>query len=196
MDPQMIPNPSLNLAPALQQIINGVLAFYPILVVWIKDFAGFLVGLSWPLSLFFFIGIIYCVEQLKYIRKKEDEISKVKVVPAFEDVPASENVMTKRWESVKAHIATDNPNDWRQAIIDADIILDDILNRMGYHGESVGEKLKRVAKGDFATLDDAWEAHKVRNQIAHEGSALGLNHHEAKAAIDRYKRVFEEFYYI
>ena len=180
----------------MNSLLNNITAFYPTLVEWIKNIAGFFIGFSLVLSLFFLIGIIYCVEQLKYIRRKEKETMNLKVVPAFEDVPAGDNVMAKRWESVKTHIATDNPNDWRQAIIDADIILDDILNRMGYRGESVGEKLKRVAKGDFVTLDDAWEAHKVRNEIAHGGSSMSLNHHEAKEAVNRYKRVFEEFYYI
>jgi hypothetical protein len=58
--------------------------------------------------------------------------------------------------------------------------LDDLLNKLGYRGESIGEKLKRVAKGDMKSLNDAWEAHKVRNQIAHEGSSVNLSHHEAK----------------
>jgi hypothetical protein len=80
--------------------------------------------------------------------------------------------------------------------MEADIILDDLLNKLGYRGESIGEKLKRVAKGDMKSLNDAWEAHKVRNQIAHEGSSVNLSHHEAKNVISMYRRVFEEFYYI
>ncbi|MEK7501889.1 MAG: hypothetical protein AAB629_03110, partial [Patescibacteria group bacterium] len=110
----------------MNSLLNNITAFYPTLVEWIKNIAGFFIGFSLVLSLFFLIGIIYCVEQLKYIRGKEKETMNLKVVPAFEDVPAGDNIMAKRWESVKTHIATDNPNDWRQAIIDADIILDDI----------------------------------------------------------------------
>ncbi len=80
--------------------------------------------------------------------------------------------------------------------MEADIILEDLLTKMGYGGDSIGEKLKKVAKGDMKTLDEAWEAHKVRNQIAHEGSNFTLNHHEAKNVIGMYRKVFEEFYYI
>jgi hypothetical protein len=97
---------------------------------------------------------------------------------------------------VQKHIASANQNDWKQAIIEADVMLDDILTRMGYRGESVGEKLKRVVTGDFASLDDAWEAHKVRNRIAHDGSNFVLTEHDAKHTIQRYKKVFEEFFYI
>ncbi len=195
MNPQTLPGSSIDSTSIFNQTVDNIIALFPILVTWMKNTINFLVGFSIPLIIFFLIGIVYCVEQLKYIRRREKEIMDLKVVPAFEDVPAGEQIMSKRWESVKTHIATDNPNDWRQAIIDADIILDDILNKMGYKGESVGEKLKKVAKGDFATLDDAWEAHKVRNQIAHEGG-FTLDHHEAKAAVDKYKKVFEEFYYV
>ena len=49
-------------------------------------------------------------------------------------------------------------------------MLDDMLARQGYVGDGVGEKLKAAEPENFRTLQDAWEAHKVRNQIAHEGS--------------------------
>jgi len=193
---QTVSIPSIDIASFFGDILNAVINFYPTSVIWVKNIFGFLIGLSFPLSLIFLIGIIYCVEQLKSIREKENEIYDAKVVPAYEEVPASDHLMAKRWNSVKTHIVSNHQNDWRQAIIDADIILDDILNKMGYKGESVGEKLKRVAQGDFATLNDAWEAHKIRNQIAHSGSGFELNHHEAKKAIDLYRKVLEEFYYI
>ena len=67
---------------------------------------------------------------------------------------------------------------------------------MEYHGDSIGEKLKKVEKADFKTLDEAWEAHKFRNQIAHEGSTMSVNQYEAKRVVNLYKKVFEEFYYI
>jgi hypothetical protein len=67
---------------------------------------------------------------------------------------------------------------------------------MGYKGESIGDKLKKVERSDFITLDKAWSAHKVRNRIAHKGTAFVLSRGEAEEAIDNYKQVFEEFYYI
>jgi hypothetical protein len=194
--PNTVSVPSVDITSFFYDAFDKFAAFFPTLAAWMKNILGVLVALSFPLSLFFLIGIIYCVEQLKYIRKQQGKMFEAKVVPAFEEVPAGDQTLAKRWDGVKTHITSDNPNDWRQAIIDADIILDDILNKMGYRGESVGEKLKHVAKGDFATLDDAWEAHKTRNQITHEGSGFALSHHEAKKAIDLYKKVFEEFYYV
>jgi hypothetical protein len=178
-------------------VISGwLMDLFPSIIVLAKNLFGILVGISFPLSFFFLIGIIYCVENLKRLRKREEEVFDKKVEPAFEKEPSGDTVMAHRWQNAIQHIASDNPNDWKQAIIEADIILEDLLTKMGYRGDSIGEKLKRVAKGDMKTLDEAWEAHKVRNQIAHEGSNFSLNHHEAKNVIAMYRKVFEEFYYI
>ncbi len=180
----------------LVSVFDWVVGLFPSLASTLKSLFGILVGLSFPLSIFFFFGIIYCVEKLKKIRLKEEEIYDAKVEEGFETVKTGDNVMAHRWQNAVTHIASDNPNDWKQAIIEADIILEDLLTKMGYRGDSIGEKLKRVAKGDMKSLDEAWEAHKVRNQIAHEGSSFTLNHHEAKNVINMYRKVFEEFYYI
>ena len=75
-------------------------------------------------------------------------------------------------------------------------MLADILEKMGYQGDSIGDKLKSVDKSDFLTLDYAWDAHRIRNQIAHEGSDFQLNEREAKRVIELYKTVFSEFYHI
>lgn len=113
-----------------------------------------------------------------------------------EHAPAPKHVENKRWTNVLNRLASHSEGDWRLAIIEADIILDDMLSRMGYHGEGIGEKLKQVEKSDFATLDEAWEAHKVRNRIAHDGASYKMPHHDAERVIGLYKKVFEEFYFI
>lgn len=98
-----------------------------------------------------------------------------------------------RWVHVKQLISSGHESDWRQAIIEADIMLDEILTEQGYAGESVGEKLKQVNRARFGTLNDAWEAHKVRNEIAHQGSAYQLSEHVAHRTIAHYANVFAEF---
>jgi hypothetical protein len=195
MNPPFVNVPSVDVGTPLQNMFVAFVAYYPTFVILVKKVLGFLVGLSLPLSVFFLIVIVYCVENLKRIRRKEQEIYNTKVEPIIEEHQAGDTILAKRWESIKQHISSENPNDWRQAIMDADIILEDLLTKMGYRGESIGEKLKRVERGDFATLDQAWEAHKIRNQIAHE-AGFSLNHVQAKRAVDLYRQVFEEFYYI
>ncbi len=97
-----------------------------------------------------------------------------------------------RLSDVLAHIATDNPNDWKLAIIEADIILDDNLKRAGFAGASLGERLRSISPVQLASLDDAWQAHKVRNQIAHSGADFVLTKRLAEDTIKQYRRVFDE----
>jgi hypothetical protein len=56
--------------------------------------------------------------------------------------------------------------------------------------------MKSIEKSDFNSIDMAWEAHKIRNSIAHEGSDFLLNQREAKRVIGLYEIVFREFRYI
>jgi hypothetical protein len=90
------------------------------------------------------------------------------------------------------HVSSDNPSDWKLAIIEADIILDEILKEAGYAGVSLGERLKSISPTQLQSLDDAWQAHKVRNQIAHGGADFILTQKLAQDTIKQYRRVFHE----
>lgn len=98
-----------------------------------------------------------------------------------------------RLTDMLTHIESPHPNDWKLAIIEADIILDDILKQQGYVGNSLGERLKSISTNQLSSLNDAWEAHKVRNRIAHEGADFVLTKRVAEETIGRYRRVFAEF---
>lgn len=98
-----------------------------------------------------------------------------------------------RMDDILKHSTSDNPNDWKLAIIEADIILEGILKERGYVGNSLGERLKSIPPSQLSTLNDAWEAHKIRNMIAHEGADFVLTHRMAEETVNRYRRVFGEF---
>lgn len=106
-----------------------------------------------------------------------------------------ENKGTKnsRWNTIQQRVSENNPESWRVAIIEADIFLDEILTNAGYVGQSLGEKLKSANSHSFTTIQDAWEAHKVRNEIAHTGSDFILTKKTAQETLIRFERVFKEF---
>lgn len=104
-----------------------------------------------------------------------------------------EGVKNSRLKDVFTHTESDNPNDWKLAIIEADIILDEILKQKGYVGNSLGERLRNIQPQQLNSLDDAWEAHKVRNRIAHDGADFVLTKRMVHETISRYQRVFSEF---
>lgn len=188
--------PGLASQGIIVELSHKFVALYPHLYAFVKATISFFVVISIPLSVFFLIVIIYCVERLKEIRKKEKQKFDVKVEVAFEETDVKGNRdMAVRWVKVNSLLNSANQNDWKQAILESDNMLQDLLVSLGYRGEGVGEMLKRVEPGEFKAIDDAWEAHKTRNAIAHDG-AFTLTHHEAVSVIHKFRRVFEEFYYI
>lgn len=169
---------------------NSLLAQRELVLFW----DGFK-GVSTVVSLILLTGVVYSYIRLSQVRKEElDELNSLTEAAVAGE--AVEIRRDKRWNQVLQHVNSDSPNDWRQAIIEADTILEDIVFRSGYPGETLGEKMRGIEKSDFRTLDEAWEAHKVRNRIAHDGSQFLLSKREALRIIDLYKKVFEEFYYI
>lgn len=126
-------------------------------------------------------------------KNKKQKASESRSGLGIEDGPEFRN---SRWEHVKELMKSKSQNDWRQAIIEADIILDEMLRRMSYKGLTIGDMLKQVDPADFANLQKAWDAHKFRNEIAHTGSEFKISKEEADRVIALYQAVFEEFYYI
>ena len=101
-----------------------------------------------------------------------------------------------QWSHVVRMANSTVESDWRRAILEADIMLGNLLHARGYRGQNIGDMLKEANPIQFTTLDMAWSAHKIRNHVAHGGEGFVLTDREAKGTIDLYKRVFEEFDYI
>jgi len=89
------------------------------------------------------------------------------------------------WEDVNA-IVEENPV---KAILDDDKVLDYALARCGFEG-SVGEKLKMAAPR-FYDVNEVWEAHKLRNKVAHELTDE-LEEKEVKIALRRFRRALKD----
>lgn len=97
-----------------------------------------------------------------------------------------------RWQAVREHARSEQPNDWKLAIIEADILLGNALDAAGYRGSSIGEQLKSASATQLTSLQDAWDAHRVRNRVAHEGSDYVLTQSATQATIVKYERVLRE----
>ena len=112
------------------------------------------------------------------------------------DLSVASAQINPKWQKIQDHVESINENNWKLAIIEADIMLGEVLDNLSLPGETIGDKLKAVERSDFTTVDLAWEAHKIRNQIAHEGSSFLLNQRETKRILSLYQAVFEEFHII
>jgi hypothetical protein len=162
--------------------------------VWFTEFSAWIAHLwLWVVVIGYLLAvaglyvIIYCTVRLFELRKREEQYYTTLIAPP--ETPGE----NQRWLHIESLTGSTNPSDWRTAIIEADIMLDDVLTQQGYTGAGVGEKLKVAERSDFATLQNAWEAHKVRNQIAHQGSTFDLSETLARRTIAHYEAVFREF---
>ncbi|MEK7460323.1 MAG: hypothetical protein AAB628_02100 [Patescibacteria group bacterium] len=142
-------------------------------------------------SVLLILGIVFVHNRMHEVQHK---LSKIYKPINVEEVVAKDKAI--QWQIVLNHVSSGNPAEWKLAVLEADNILDSILEDRGYRGESLGERLKSVDPGDMQSYSDAWEAHKVRNQIAHEGSNMDFSEKIARDAINRYEKVFKELGYL
>jgi len=167
-------------------------------------FSGFIKDLIYIFILFLIAIIIYSVIRIFEIRKREKEYTNQKIKEYAEkqkqkaEVKTSEQNISRNeaWVRVLKYLNNDNESDWRMAIIDADKMLDTLTDQLNLPGENLGEKLKAADRERFQTLNQAWDAHNVRNRVAHEGTAYVLTKREADRVIALYEQVFREFAYI
>lgn len=75
--------------------------------------------------------------------------------------------------------------DLGRRVLETEKILDGALTLLGYPG-SFGDKLKRAGPR-FKHVQSIWDAHKLRNRIAHE-TGFTVNGSDAKRAADAFAR--------
>jgi len=193
MEPTLFDSTSFN----IEFFFNQVLVFFAGIkdfIINISDGTFFIQQIKVIISISTILLITVIIYALIRIFEIEKEDKKRFVFKEPEKANGHEG--TERWEVVENHINSNTPGEWRLAVIEADSILDDVIKKQGYEGESLGERLKAIDPSDLSNIQSAWEAHRVRNKIAHEGQGFQLDHREAKRIIGLYEKVFKEFKYI
>jgi len=102
----------------------------------------------------------------------------------------------QNWIKTLSYLFSQHQSDWKLAIIEADAMLEALMNQLGFKGETLGDKLKSADQTKFKSLTSAWEVHTIRNRIAHEGASFQLSQHEAKRVIAIYEGIFREYGFI
>lgn len=144
------------------------------------------------LALAFFAGYIWLHLRIQSIHHKEHE--KYKPVVTEE---TSANEKTIQWQVVLDHVNSESPAEWKLAILEADNIFGEVLEDQGYVGETVAEKLKAMSRTRITSYNEIWEAHKLRNKIAH-GETLGeeLTKKIARDTVATFENTFRELGYL
>ena len=138
------------------------------------------------LSIILAIVFVYILLRFRELSDQPDVVSEL-VPPS----PARGGALQARWDEILRHMDSAKEAEWKFAIIEADKLLDSVLRKAGFPGDMLGERLMNIQEGQLATLDGLWEAHKVRNRLAHDTDYF-LRYSEAKRAIDSYEQTLKE----
>lgn len=98
----------------------------------------------------------------------------------------------KEWAQIEEHFFKGDENDLKMAIIEADKLLGEALREAGIRGATIGERLKNIKPELVPDLDRLWQAHKVRNDIAHQPT-FKLKRDLAEKTLNIYEEAFKRF---
>lgn len=125
-------------------------------------------------------------------RMRKPAVTKIKELAAeFNPPVAGESKHDAKWKEVLEHLQSLREAEWKFAVIEADNIIEEILTQASYPGETLGEKLKQIDQNQLASIEDLWEAHKLRNLIVHDPD-YQIRHNDARVAISQYEKALRE----
>lgn len=139
---------------------------------------------SFGICLVLLFSIIILLSRSKatwWIAERIDSFKKVKLPQQIE----------RHWQKIKNRLEKNDEANLKLAVIEADNLLDDILKRMGLEGKDMGERLEKISKEQLKSLDEIWEAHRLRNLIVHE-SGIHIGKDEAEKSIGAYENALKE----
>lgn len=152
--------------------------------------------LAQPLSIAAVFILVLCVGGIIRNLYKSNQIFKaVHVFDEPQSAPMEKNVNLENWRKILSQGSSDSENDRKIALVAADSLIEKILDLAGYSGDNLGERLKQIEPSDLDSLDALWEAHKIRNRIAHE-AGYTLSREDALRALADFEKTLSELEYI
>jgi len=125
-----------------------------------------------------------------YLLLKTDWLARIFLIDFIEFLkfrPYERPRASKKWKKIMGRLEQGTESEAKLAIIEADDLLNEILKRMGYEGETLGEKLKKVKKTILPNLDEVLKVHKIKSDIVYDpGFRLTLE--QAKNFLEIYQR--------
>jgi len=97
-----------------------------------------------------------------------------------------------QWENITKRLKSENESGYKVAIIEADKMIDELIEKLGYGGNNMGERLDNIPEGQLENLNEIREAHKIRNQIIHEDDFV-IDKEMAKDIMDKYAEILRQF---
>jgi hypothetical protein len=143
------------------------------------EFFGFVIALV------FFAGVIYFGIETGWFALRS---SRFRHIVLQSDI--SKKAARDSWKRIQEQFYRGGENDLKVAILEADKLLNDSLREAGVMGIQLGDRLKKTTAEQVPNLNELWQAHKLRNQIAHEQN-FKLKRDLAERALGIYEEAFK-----
>jgi len=184
-------NPTyLNIEYIFQKIVDYV---QPIIHFFANSQTWNIIGIiSMLLSIICIALIIFSLIRLIEIQIYDKDEINHEIYQAQLRQKERDRTANPRWHYIQTLIESPNDSDWRVAIIEADSLMEEILKEKGITGNTVSELLEGAKDSGYRSIQDAWDAHLVRNQIAHDGLDFPLSQVEGRRVIKLFQNFFEE----
>lgn len=100
--------------------------------------------------------------------------------------PLNKVALFADWQAIETVADTSDPHRLAQAVSQADRFVDHVMSLVGGRGPSFADRLRSL-EGKLGQLayQNLWDAHKLRNQLAHE--------HGRVATVVEAKRALQQF---
>jgi len=96
-----------------------------------------------------------------------------------------------RWFLVEQRIAKAQEAEYKMAVIEADKIFDDLLQKMKLRGDNMQARLKRITPELLPSIDKVWKSHKIRNKLVHD-AGYSLSYEDALSVVSNYRAALRE----
>lgn len=159
-----------------------------------------LLGLNWaqislvakriliPLTILSLIGTVFSfIKMLKYRTKLTFNYKPKKGMLSS---PRTQK-LREEWEQIKKESESSPPQSLSLAIIEADNLVDKTLKDLGLKGSHMADRLEQLDSRDIKNLDNLWQAHRVRNDLA-QSRGPELNEIDAKIFLEYYEDFLKE----
>lgn len=95
----------------------------------------------------------------------------------------------RRWKTIQM-VSKTNASGLRSSVLEADKLLDYVMKKLGYPGDTMADRLK-IAQKEFSNRNNVWRAHKLRNSMAHDVD-FDLVSSQAKEAINDFGQALKD----
>ena len=178
----------------LEQLFSKILeSIQPVINFIIDPHTWTILGLfSASCSIIFITIIIFSLIRMREIQLQEKMEIDHEIREALTHDKEKARNENQQWNYILTLIESPNESDWRMSIMEADTLLEESLKEKGLSGNTVAELLEGAKSSGYASIQNAWDAHLIRNKIAHEGFDYPLSQIEARRVIKMFQNFFEE----